>query len=131
MKRVQLSRAKGWRMPPNTVSVARPTQWGNPWRVARDGDAAYCVEQYRRCILDLPVDAWPQSDLDQFVANRLLRPSVGVVWFCLAGKNLACWCRLDAPCHGDVLLEIAANAVTMAGFPPSARAPHRKRRRFR
>ncbi len=25
----------------------------------------------------------------------------------LAGKNLACWCRLDRPCHADVLLEIA------------------------
>jgi hypothetical protein len=25
----------------------------------------------------------------------------------LAGKNLACWCRLDQPCHADVLLEIA------------------------
>ena len=25
----------------------------------------------------------------------------------LAGKNLACWCRLDQPCHADVLLEVA------------------------
>jgi hypothetical protein len=25
----------------------------------------------------------------------------------LAGKNLACWCRPDQPCHADVLLEIA------------------------
>ncbi|HEX5183627.1 MAG TPA: DUF4326 domain-containing protein [Allosphingosinicella sp.] len=25
----------------------------------------------------------------------------------LRGKNLACWCRLDAPCHADVLLELA------------------------
>jgi hypothetical protein len=25
----------------------------------------------------------------------------------LAGRNLACWCTLDAPCHADVLLEIA------------------------
>jgi hypothetical protein len=24
----------------------------------------------------------------------------------LRGKNLACWCRLDQPCHADVLLEI-------------------------
>ena len=29
--RVQLSRKKGWRMPENTVSVARPGRWGNPW----------------------------------------------------------------------------------------------------
>ena len=31
----------------------------------------------------------------------------------LAGKNLACWCALDAICHADVLLEIA-NAEGMA-----------------
>lgn len=25
----------------------------------------------------------------------------------LAGRDLACWCPLDQPCHADVLLEIA------------------------
>jgi hypothetical protein len=25
----------------------------------------------------------------------------------LKGKNLACWCPLDKPCHADVLLELA------------------------
>jgi len=25
----------------------------------------------------------------------------------LRGKDLMCWCRLDHPCHADVLLEIA------------------------
>jgi hypothetical protein len=25
----------------------------------------------------------------------------------LAGRDLACWCPLDQPCHGDVLLELA------------------------
>jgi hypothetical protein len=25
----------------------------------------------------------------------------------LHGKSLACWCRLDGPCHADVLLERA------------------------
>lgn len=25
----------------------------------------------------------------------------------LRGKDLACWCPLDQPCHADVLLEIA------------------------
>jgi hypothetical protein len=26
----------------------------------------------------------------------------------LRGKDLACWCPLDQPCHADVLLELAA-----------------------
>ncbi|WP_459969475.1 DUF4326 domain-containing protein [Nocardioides pyridinolyticus] len=25
----------------------------------------------------------------------------------LAGRDLACWCRRDLPCHADVLLEVA------------------------
>jgi uncharacterized protein DUF4326 len=28
----------------------------------------------------------------------------------LAGRDLACWCRLDEPCHGDILLAVAAGA---------------------
>ena len=26
----------------------------------------------------------------------------------LVGRNLACWCPLDKPCHADVLLMVAA-----------------------
>jgi hypothetical protein len=26
----------------------------------------------------------------------------------LAGKDLACWCPLDQPCHADVLLELVS-----------------------
>lgn len=26
----------------------------------------------------------------------------------LAGRDLACWCALGAPCHADVLLRVAA-----------------------
>jgi hypothetical protein len=25
----------------------------------------------------------------------------------LKGKNLACWCKLDEPCHADFLLRLA------------------------
>jgi len=80
--RVRLSRRKGWRMPPNTVSVARPGRWGNPVRVGPRMTAAEAVAFYRRS--HVPSDV------------SLLR-----------GKNLACWCPLDGPCHADVLLELA------------------------
>jgi hypothetical protein len=29
----------------------------------------------------------------------------------LRGKNLACWCPLDGPCHADVLLELSNRAL--------------------
>jgi hypothetical protein len=77
-------------MPPNTMSVARPGPWGNPYRVGDSGspDAATAVGQFR--------------------AHLEANPSlVEKARQQLAGKNLACWCALSDPCHADVLLEIA------------------------
>ena len=36
-RRIQLSRRKGWRKPENTIVVARPTRWGNPFPIAELG----------------------------------------------------------------------------------------------
>jgi len=90
--RVQLSRAKGWRMPPNTVKVDRSTRWGNPYQGGHDGDGdrAYLVGLFR-AYLSRP----EQAALVEVAVNHL------------RGKNLACWCPPDQPCHADVLLEIA------------------------
>lgn len=85
-ERIQLKRTKGWRKPPNTTIVARPSKWGNPFTVANSGG----VDPVLRfaCEVAPLLDATP-----------------------LRGKNLACWCKLGQPCHGDVLLELA-NAPT-------------------
>jgi hypothetical protein len=99
--RVQLRRTKGWRMPANTVSVARPGKWGNPFRV---GDNAYhfsvalpneviSVEQAVACFRYY-ADTW-----NALRAGKWAEP--------LRGKNLACWCKLGSPCHADVLIELA------------------------
>lgn len=87
--RVQLSRRKGYRKPENTVVVARPSRWGNPYPVERFG-RGLAVEGYRIA----------------FVEGRLVRIKIDDVRVELAGKNLACWCPLDEPCHADVLLKI-------------------------
>lgn len=89
--RVQLSRAKGWRMPANTVSVARPGRWGNPFRIGDFGipTAREAVVRFRE---------WMDG---RVVGPKQPNPAL------LRGKNLACWCRLDAPCHADVLLDLA------------------------
>lgn len=93
-KRIQLSRRKGWRMPANTARVSRPGPWGNPYRVGdadpRTGepipDRATVVRLYERHVT-------PQ-----------LRARIRAE---LKGKNLACWCSLDGPCHADLMLQIA------------------------
>jgi hypothetical protein len=97
-------------MPPNTVSVARPTRFGNPWTVAAAIEvgyrasiaSAYCVDLFRRwtratpCSLTMMLDGSEEMRAALFEGLPALR-----------GKNLACWCPLDQPCHADVLLELA------------------------
>lgn len=96
-KRIQRKRVKGWRMPPNTVSVTRPSQYGNPYRLndPRWGNiktAAEVVERYK-----------------QLLERR--KKTEGVYfedWIApLRGKNLACWCKEGESCHADVLIEMA------------------------
>ena len=40
-------------------------------------------------------------------ANPTLRPLLRKQLEELRGKNLACWCRIGEPCHGDTWLELA------------------------
>lgn len=132
-QRIRLSRKKGFRLPPNTVNVARPTKWGNPERVVRD-------EVREDDESDGPYGPWLCLMRGSTYPPELMK-SFGGWWFStklealqkavdmfrfrlttdiascrlpiadqlheLRGKNLACWCRLDAPCHADVLLELA------------------------
>ena len=106
--RVQLKRAKGWRMPPNTVKVDRSTTWGNhDFIVGEDGDAEHCVEMFHH-------------DLDKF---QVFHPADYEAWIApLRGKNLACWCRPGSPCHADVLLELANDPQTTGAEPALASA---------
>ena len=88
--RVQLRRTKGWRKPEGAVVVARPSRWGNPFRIGVDGDRTRCVTRYREALV-----------------RGELAFSVTEVRGELAGLDLACWCPTDTPCHADVLLEVA------------------------
>jgi hypothetical protein len=97
-KRVRLSRRKGWRKPENTVVVARPSTWGNPFVIGEGGmDRAHAVAAFRTMMFE-------ESDATRVAMGY---PSPEAVVAALAGKNLACWCPLDEPCHADVLLEVA------------------------
>lgn len=102
-RRIQRKRSKGWRMPANTVYVGRPTRWGNPFRVGTPdaddcmtcGDRAEAVAKYR-------------SELMTWGGNgSFIACTVEMIRAQLRGKNLACFCPLDQPCHADILLEIS------------------------
>ena len=110
-ERVQLSRAKGWKMPPHTVNVARPGPWGNPFKVGRDGTRAECVDYYKTLLAGLICLTCFPSINDQRQSLRWVAKNINN----LKGKNLACWCRLDGkPCHADVLLRLANGSVCEA-----------------
>jgi hypothetical protein len=97
-ERIQRRRTKGWRMPENTVYVGRGSKWGNRYRVNDTLPAETAVELYEDEI------TCPHMCNDHEWANALDVSE-------LAGKNLACWCPLDQPCHADVLLELANRAT--------------------
>jgi hypothetical protein len=87
--RVQLSRKKGWRMPPGTVKVDRTTPFGNPFPI--DAGREKSVQAFREWFVS--------TDEGRMLARRARAE--------LRGKNLACWCPLDGPCHADTLLAAA------------------------
>jgi Domain of unknown function (DUF4326) len=92
-RRIRLSRRRGWRKPPNTVVVARPTKWGNPFVIDATHSRADVVARFRRAIED------DDRTVLGFTVDDVRRE--------LGGRDLACWCPLDEPCHADVLLEVA------------------------
>jgi hypothetical protein len=98
-KRVQMTRQRPWRADnPDAVIVARPSVWGNPFHVFTseivqhdDGRDWWAADGARRAAVDLfREEVAPGLDLAS-----------------LAGRDLACWCPLDQPCHADVLLELS------------------------
>jgi hypothetical protein len=88
-------------MPACSVYVGRPSKWGNPWPVGRAGidgevvaDAHAAVARFKAA-----VDATPHVPGSAEIRREL------------RGRDLVCWCPLEGPCHADVLLEIANDAV--------------------
>ena len=85
-KRIQRKREKGWKNPPGTIYVGRPTKWGNPYLLSEYGTTAL-----------LNYKGWIQGLV--LIGQLSLAE--------LRGHDLSCWCKEGAPCHADILLEMA------------------------
>jgi hypothetical protein len=98
-------------MPPNTVYVGRPTVWGNPFSVEKYGRNR-ALEYFRSFLAGEMVPSEAEPDL-RLAEKRLYGEAPATLYpgeiaaLLLCGKDLACWCPLDQPCHADVLLELA------------------------
>lgn len=117
-RRIQLSRAKGWRMPENTVKVDRSTPWGNPCIVGTHGTREECVRWFEFAMAGCFVMGHKVNEDGTWLSSQLMayRKKLNQNKHRLRGKNLACWCPLDKPCHADVLLRIANDAAARAAL---------------
>lgn len=121
-KRVQRMRTKGWRMPEGAVYVGRPTKWGNPYLVP-----FVSLERSLALFENSATGVWSGGEFythesDEFVSfvyrmhtawtRRMDGHPLEAIRTELAGRDLACWCPLDQPCHADVLLELANGVVS-------------------
>lgn len=122
-RRIQLSRARGFRLPPGVVVCARPTKWGNPFAI---GERAFVPTDASMA----PTLVRPTSPTSFNASGQIIEITSNEIavdlhrrWMTakehsklmgpppdpaeLAGCDLACWCGLDKVCHCDTLIELA------------------------
>ena len=105
-KRIQLRRTKSWRKPEGVVSVVRGTDWGNPFKVGARLRYEHDLPNGDVYVMDCsPITA--ELAVALFKAWMIDRGFIDQAARELRGKDLACWCKIGDPCHGDWLLEIA------------------------
>jgi hypothetical protein len=69
------------------VYIGRPSKWGNPFAIGRDGSRSDVVQKFKQYLDENPA-------LKEAAKKEL------------KGKNLVCFCA-PLSCHGDILLQIA------------------------
>ena len=77
----------------DVVYVGRPSKWGNPYRIGRDGTREEVIQKFSEALTGPGSRETLGYDVED--CKRELK-----------GKDLVCWCAPEA-CHADVLLEIA------------------------
>ena len=70
---------------PADVYIGRPSKWGNPFVIGKDGTREDVIFKYH--------------------TSLTYRPDLLAALPELAGKRLVCWCKPQA-CHGDVLARL-------------------------
>lgn len=68
------------------IYIGRPSKWGNPFIIGRDGNREEVIEKYTRWLIT-----------QDHLLNTLHE---------IKGKRLGCFCKPHA-CHGDILVRYA------------------------
>ena len=77
------------------VYIGRPSKWGNPFIIGKDGTRSQVIEKYKK---------WVRGQPDLMNALDELK-----------GKKLGCFCKPKA-CHGDVLLMLLWEKIFFSDF---------------
>lgn len=67
------------------IYIGRPSKWGNPFSIGRDGTREEVIEKYSK---------WIVKQKRLITALKYLR-----------GRVLGCWCKPES-CHGDILVKL-------------------------
>lgn len=78
------------KVPYGSVFIGRPSKYGNPFVIGKDGDRDTVISLYREYLLDC-------LDNGTFTTDEII-----ALYEC----DLVCYCK-PLPCHGDVIHEIA------------------------
>lgn len=87
-------------IPTNAVWIMRPSKWGNPFVLGRDGDRSVVLAKHK---------AWLWEEIK---AGRIDLTELAA----LDGAALVCCCS-PKPCHGETLLAAAAWAAAITSGP--------------
>tara|TARA_B100000676_G_scaffold282498_1_gene308383 strand:+ start:985 stop:1278 length:294 start_codon:yes stop_codon:yes gene_type:complete len=68
--------------------IGRPSKWGNPFFIGKDGTRGEVIAKYRLWL-------WQQILSGDITLNQLCE---------LKDKRLGCYCA-PLPCHGDILIK--------------------------
>ena len=102
-KRIQFKRQKGFQLPENCKRVTRPSKFGNPFKV---GDWVDFTNS-RQLMASVQIHS-VELAISLFEAHLILAIEDEPNFLApLKGKDLACFCREDAKCHADILLDYA------------------------
>ena len=72
---------------PHDIYIGRPSKFGNPFIIGKDGTRSEVIKKYHDWIITQPKLLEQLSELE--------------------GKILACWCQPEKEaCHGHVLLKL-------------------------
>ena len=114
-KRIQRRRDAGWRKPEGALFVGRPSIWGNPYRVVRQGKTTWHVYAFDASEPMVSFTSRTGREARQFAVDRLIdlfthhRDPWGRdrVRSELAGRDLLRWCPEGQARHADALPETA------------------------